>query len=98
MISLNVEEIDSIPDAVVKELQAAVDKYLNRAFVYYRLFARKKDSHTVAEKINIKRYGMVDEKGVINPKKLQDLFGVRIVLYFQDDIEACLQIIKKILR
>lgn len=55
--------------------------YLDRAGMYYRIFSRAKSEESIKRKIEAKG-DEYREKG----KKMQDLIGVRVVFYFQDDV------------
>lgn len=65
-----------------KELERAVEAELNKTGIYYRIFARTKAPQSAAKKLINKR-----EKYLERGKGMQDIIGVRIVLYYQDDIE-----------
>lgn len=59
--------------------------------IYYRLFARIKSGDSIRRKLSEPRY-------VNDPnKKINDLFGLRLVLYYQDDIEVCQEILENML-
>lgn len=69
-------------------LQREIENLLDRAGIYYRVFARSKAPASIKAKL--------DRKGAqykVNNKKMQDLIGVRIVLYFSDDINICKDLI-----
>lgn len=79
-------EINSFPTTIIHELDKKVSKIMNTSGMFYRIFARKKSGESVNEKIKSKGYGA--------HKKLQDLFGIRIALYFKDDITICRNLIE----
>ena len=60
-----------------------LESYLNKAGIYYRIFARRKTFGSIMKKLDQKR-AEYQEKG----KKMQDFVGIRIVFYFQDDVEV----------
>lgn len=82
-----VNEVDALPDLVIHELTKRVEKTMNTSGMFFRLFSRRKTGESVSKKIQIKKY---DEH-----RKLQDLFGIRIALYFKDDITICRNLIEK---
>lgn len=79
--------IDAIPDRIANKLKDSVTKILESSTLFYRVFSRKKSSESLLEKFQKKTY---------SPQhKIQDLFGIRVVLYFKDDIPICRKIIEK---
>jgi len=82
------EEIHSIPPLISHELQRELSGCFDKCGIYYRLFIRTKSSISTITKIKNKKY---EESG----RKMQDILGARIVLYFKDDIDICVEIIKK---
>ena len=81
--------IDAIPLSTPNDLERDISKMLDRCGLYYRIFTRRKSSRSCIEKIVTKKYEE-SESG----KKMQDLIGVRIALYFKDDIPICRTIIE----
>lgn len=77
-----------IPPTVVTGLEKAISNTLNKAGIYHRIFSRPKGASSVLEKIERKGYPTKDGK------ILQDIIGVRIALYFADDVEICRQIVE----
>lgn len=78
------EEIESrvkVPAIVEVELRHLVEERLKQCGLYYRIFSRIKTADSLARKYQIKDYG---EK-----KKIQDLIGLRIDVYFEDDLHVC---------
>jgi putative GTP pyrophosphokinase len=64
---------------VIVELRAAVDKELCRVGLAYRLFSRVKEALSMDSKIARKGYRA-------SGPLMRDLFGLRVVLYFPDDV------------
>ncbi len=62
-----------------KELVSETKRILDKAGIYYRIFSRVKDIPAIEEKLIRKSYS--------GEKKMQDVFGIRIITYFYDDIE-----------
>ena len=79
--------IDSIPATISNELLRYVQSIMERSGVFYRAFSRKKTKQSVEHKFNVKKYD--------GAYKMQDLFGVRITLYFKDDVSVCKSIIEE---
>ena len=80
--------VDAIPQSIVNEIQKTLSDSLDKCGLYYRIFSRRKSGDSAMEKI--RRKGYVD-----SGKKMQDLIGVRIALYFKDDIEFCQKLVGK---
>ncbi len=70
------------------EIAKQITNVLAKAGVMYRLFGRTKTLQSCIEKLNKK-----GEKYVLENKKMQDLVGIRIVLYYKDDINAVIRIL-----
>ena len=71
-----------VPAIVEQDLKRIISDRLERCGLYYRCFSRIKTASSMAHKFALKDYGAEN-------KKLQDLVGVRINLYFDDDVEIC---------
>ncbi len=67
---------------LVDNLCEPLERYLRQAGMYYRIFARQKSPGSIEKKLSQKRIDYL-EKG----KKMQDFVGIRVVFYFQDDVE-----------
>lgn len=78
--------IDQIPDIVVGQLIDVVKDSVARCGIYFRIFGRIKSFDSLKSKTQIKTYN--------SEHKLQDLFGIRIAVYFKDDIDICEKIIR----
>lgn len=66
-------------DTTLKEILAKIERVLAQMGVMYRIFGRVKDPVSLRKKLDGDgRYG--------NSKLLQDYIGVRVVLYFPDDV------------
>jgi ppGpp synthetase/RelA/SpoT-type nucleotidyltranferase len=63
-----------------------ISRQLNSVGLMFRIFSRTKPDHSIKKKLSSN-----DEYG--KTKKLQDLIGIRVVLYFNDDIDTVRQII-----
>lgn len=79
------EVVDILPSTVTNELQKLINDFMGASGLFCRVFSRKKTGESVKKKFSIKKYG--------GEYKMQDLFGVRIALYFKDDISICKEMI-----
>lgn len=67
-------------ESKLKELLESIESLLSQMGVMYRIFGRVKDFPSLQKKLDLdERYG--------SGKLLQDYIGVRVVLYFPDDID-----------
>lgn len=76
----------NIPPAVNSQLRKDVEEIINKTGIFARVFSRIKSSDSLNNKFLKKNY----KKG---ERELQDLFGVRVVLYFKDDINVIRKLI-----
>jgi putative GTP pyrophosphokinase len=68
-------------EAVVKEISSHISSQLDSVGLMYRIFSRAKATASIDHKLaGNPLYGV--------EKKIQDLIGIRVVLYFNDDIET----------
>ena len=72
---------DSIVDTIERALKASG--------IMFRLFSRVKSNESACKKMQ-KKY----DKYVSTGTKMQDSIGIRITLYFKDDIAICIRILK----
>lgn len=72
-----------------EHLKDAVKEILHSGGLYFRIFSRVKSADSIARKIQKGQYGTEE-----NPKKIQDLVGLRIVLYYYDDLSICREILE----
>lgn len=86
----NVEKI-VVPDIVKVDLLSILEEKLQKAGFYYRVAYRVKAVDSMVNKLIFKDYR---RKGTENEdKKMQDLIGIRIMLYFSDDLEICMRLL-----
>lgn len=81
--------IDSIAVSVIKSLEKELKSYLDKCGLFYKVFSRIKSSKSVYDKLDNRA-----KKGIQN-YKMQDLIGIRIVLYFKSDIKLCEKLINQ---
>lgn len=72
-----------------QHLKDAVQEILHSSGLYFRIFSRVKTADSIARKMQKRQYGTAE-----NPKQIQDLVGLRIVLYYYDDLSICRDIIE----
>jgi len=82
----NVEQI-IVPEFVKSDLLSIIEEKLKKAGFYYRIVYRVKEVDSMVEKLLYKDYRRVG--GENENKKMQDLIGIRILLYFTDDLTIC---------
>jgi ppGpp synthetase/RelA/SpoT-type nucleotidyltranferase len=83
-----VNEINDIQISVIRDLEKKLKKFLDKSGLFYKLFSRVKKGQSAKHKIDNRI------KNGNATYKLQDIVGLRIALYFKDDIEVCENIIK----
>lgn len=67
----------------------AIREILTSCGLYFRIFSRIKSVESIAAKLRRGKYGSAD-----NQKKIQDLIGIRVVLYYYDDLSICRDIME----
>lgn len=87
------EKIESLLKRITieRELKEQIEQKIGRIGMYFHIFVRVKSAHSLCQKLISK-----DEEYREKKKKLQDLIGVRIVLYYADDIPICRKIIESL--
>ena len=82
----NVEQIH-VPEVVQTDLLNIIEDKLKKAGFYYRIAYRVKTVDSIVNKLNFKEYRISGTEN--EDKKMQDLIGIRIMLYFVDDVSIC---------
>ena len=82
----NVEQI-VVPQVVKDDLLSIIEEKLKRAGFYYRIAYRVKAVDSMVNKLIFKDYRRPGTEN--EDKKMQDLVGIRIILYFVDDVDIC---------
>ena len=80
------EQKVKVPAVVEQDLKRIISDRLEQCGLYFRVFSRTKTAASMARKFDLKEYG--------EDHKLQDLVGVRINVYFDDDVEICRNIME----
>ena len=76
-------ESAKILDGIAQRLESLLATQLNNCGLMFRLFSRVKTTSSLAHKMRIK-----GEKYRSGKSLIQDMIGLRIVAYFQDDVET----------
>lgn len=80
-----------VPDIVRDDLLSIIEEKLKKAGFYYRIAYRVKAVDSMVDKLLFKDYG---RPGTENEhRKMQDLIGLRIMLYFTDDVDICMNLL-----
>lgn len=80
------QDFAQIPADILDSVAGTLTAGLNKAGIYHRLFTRTKTAASTRSKLKAKNYP--------EGKRMQDLFGIRIAVYFQDDQALCRRIIE----
>lgn len=80
-------------EGIGERLEEDIEGILNRAGIYFRIFNRAKTPFSIARKLEKDGYGFGEDE-----KKLQDLVGLRVVVYYHDDMEIVRTILEKTFR
>ena len=72
--------MQSALENIAQQLTSDISGSLSRCGLIFRIFSRVKSESSIRKKLQVK---YADKKS-----NLQDLIGIRIVLYFQDDVDA----------
>lgn len=78
-------------NGILFELNKEISNKLSALGLLFRIFSRCKSSYSIEDKIK-----RVPNKYSENGKKIQDLFGIRVVLYFQDDLDVAIEALESI--
>ena len=76
-----------VPAVVELDLKRIISDRLEQCGLYFRVYSRIKTASSMAHKFELKEYGE-------GKKKIQDLVGVRVNLYFDDDVDICRKIME----
>ena len=68
-------------DTIRTNIENRIIPILDKAGMYYRIFSRVKSTSSINRKLS-KKAIEYREKG----KKMQDIIGIRIIFYFQEDV------------
>lgn len=86
---IHVRQIEGIGERLEEDIRTM----LGRMGIYFRIFNRAKTPFSIAQKLEKQGYGFGE-----NEKKMQDLLGLRVVVYYQDDREIVRTVLEKTFR
>lgn len=86
---IHIRQIEGIGDRLEEDIRGI----LERTGIYFRIFNRAKSPISIAQKLEKQGYGFGE-----NEKKMQDLLGLRVVVYYQDDRDIVRTILEKTFR
>ena len=75
---------------ILREVTDQIDSILNSVGIFNRVFSRVKTGNSISQKLSEKHDDYL-KRG----KKMQDAFGIRVTVYFADDEEIAIHLIKK---
>lgn len=78
-------------ESILNQIIRDIDINLSRIGIIFRIFGRVKTKQSVEKKLKLKGEEYRQEN-----KKLQDIFGIRIALYFSDDVDIAQEVVKSI--
>jgi putative GTP pyrophosphokinase len=84
-------------DRIAKHLLDNIESKVQKAGIFYRIFHRCKTSNSLKSKLCIKDENGLD-KYTLNSKLIQDVIGIRLNLYFMDDLTLVTSFLKKSLQ
>lgn len=77
--------------SLAKKLHYSIENELDRLGLLFRVFSRTKTEKSINDKISSKGIDYYSNQG----KKIQDLFGIRVILYFPDDLKISQRALQK---
>ena len=80
---------DRAEQHIAENLRSEIEHELSRAGLLFRVFSRVKSQKSIQTKLSLKNYG-----AGVHDKKMQDLYGVRVALYFPDDSRLAQRLLK----
>lgn len=80
-----------VPDVIRVDLLSIIEEKLKKAGFYYRIAYRVKAVDSMVDKLLYKDYRRPGTEN--EDKKMQDLIGIRIMLYFTDDVDICMNLL-----
>ena len=79
----------TVPGTVEDDMKEIIAGPLNKCGIYHRIFYRVKKADSIINKLTNA------DKNYNESHKMQDLIGLRIVLYYVDDIKICKNLIER---
>lgn len=78
-------------EQILKTLTSSITDKLDSSGIFNRVFFRIKSKLSIEKKIGEKKVEYLTEK-----RKMQDVFGIRVTLYFLDDEQIAIDLVKSI--
>ncbi len=89
------EQLNKLYETIInfpeKEIEKRICKRLDKCGLMYHTFSRTKEKESTRIKIERKSDLYLQKN-----KKMQDIVGIRIVLYFKDDIDICISVLQQL--
>lgn len=76
---------------ILRELTQLIIDKLNTVGIFNRVFSRIKSKNSIEKKIEAKK-----DEYILKNKKIQDVIGIRVTVYFSDDEEIAVDLVKSI--
>ena len=86
---IHIEQLEGIGERLEEDIKGILD----RAGIYFRVFSRAKTPFSIVRKLEKEGYGFAEDE-----KKLQDVIGIRVVLYYQDDMSIVRTVLDRTFR
>lgn len=77
-------------DRLARDISFRIEDELQRSGIFFRIFSRAKSMDSIDKKLESKDYANRKDG-----KKMQDIIGIRITMYFEDDLPIVYGTIKK---
>jgi putative GTP pyrophosphokinase len=78
-------------EQILKNLATTISSKLDAAGIFNRVFSRIKSKASIEKKLHEKQ-----EEYSVKGKKMQDVFGIRVTVYFSDDEKIATDLVKSI--
>lgn len=88
-LKMHVAQLETISE----RLEEDITNILNRAAIYFRVFGRVKSPRSLFQKLSKNEYGFGE-----GDKRIQDVLGLRVVVYYNDDVPIVREILENTFR
>lgn len=78
-------------EQILKGLTTSISERLDSAGIFNRVFSRIKSKSSIERKLNEKK-----DEYAAKGKKMQDVFGIRVTVYFLDDEKIAINLVKSL--
>jgi putative GTP pyrophosphokinase len=83
--------IGATEENILRKITESISNRLNTAGIFNRVFSRIKSKNSIEKKLEEKR-----AEYILKNKKIQDVFGIRVTVYFSDDEQIAVDLVKKL--